>query len=323
MTDIFRYFKHLMIVIGAISLIGWIFGSELDILKGTGQVWIDWSSTGEYDLVPTLHWIYFETQQTWWKIIESRNSAIFVEAPMAGFCFGTALLAELFISPCRKRRTHRTAVIFLTVCVLSSLSVIDWGFLLLMAVVFAVLNAGKIRRLPRAVRIAGGILLAAGVALLAREFIVKLIWGSGSARLNDFSVGFHAWLHKPFFGGGWESLEYLQQFMPDWRWNEVGFSNSPFEILGQGGIYIGALYLYAFIAPLVRAVRRADRSRILLIAFFAYLFTFTVVPYQYITFFFLVFFCYGPPSVEMNETTGANAAQQSAEPAGRRGRDPS
>lgn len=291
MRDIFRCFKNLMIVIGVLSLFGWFFGSTLHVLQGTGVVWIDWSSTGEYDMVPTLHWYYFETQQTWWNFFHARNSAIFVEAPMAGFCFATALLAELYICPCRRKRAHRVSAGFLIVCIVSTISATYWAFLLLMAAVYIALNMGKVRELPRAVKAAGGILLAAAAALSVRVLYVKLVWGSGSARLNDYYVGFRAWLNRPFFGGGWENLEYLQEFMPGWRAEEIGFSNSPFEILGQGGIYIGALYIYAFAAPLIRAVRRHDRNRILLIVFFAVLFSFTVIPYQYITFFFLIFIC--------------------------------
>ena len=294
MTDIFRYFKNLMIVVGVISLIGYLFGSTIPLIRCTGDVWIDWSSTGGFKSVPMVHWIYFETQQTWWHLFHARNSAIFVEAPMAGFCFFSALLAECYICPCRKKRTHIVSVVFLVACIISTIPVLHGVLLLIMAVVALVRHFRKVVSLPRPVMAAGVVVVVALLALLVRVFYVKFVWGSGSARINDFSVGFHAWMNRPLFGGGWESLEYLQKFMPAWRYNEVGFSNSPFEILGQGGLYVGALYLYAFIAPLVRAVRRRDTGRILLIVYFAYLFIFTVVPYQYITFFFLIFFCHNP-----------------------------
>ena len=92
----------------------------------------------------------------------------------------------------------------------------------------------------------------------------------------------------PLFGGGFESLEYLQQFMPEWRSFDVGFSNSPMEILAQGGIYLAVPYVYAFISSLITSIRAKNINKLAVTVIFAYLFTFTVVPYQYITFFILI-----------------------------------
>ena len=106
-------------------------------------------------------------------------------------------------------------------------------------------------------------------------------------RVNDFIVGFNAWMAHPFFGGGFESLEYLQSFMPEWRSFDVGFSNSPMEILAQGGIYLAVPYVYAFVSALIKACKRKDIQLASVIILFGYLFVFTVVPYQYITFMML------------------------------------
>lgn len=279
-------FRDLMLIIACASLVFWVLGSIIKVLPCTGYLYMDWSHTGEYVRIPTFLCLYFETQWTPWELVQARNCGIFVEAPMAGFAYSVALMAEIFVHRSRKPR-HLVNMTLLTVAILSTLSLICYGFLLLVAAFSysGVILKGKA---GRSSKIAVGTAFAAAAVVLMIFTIDKLDSSSAITRVNDFAVGLNAWLAHPVFGGGFESLEYLQSFMPEWRSYDIGFSNSPMEILAQGGLYIGIPYIYGFMSSLIRGIRNKEHRRIAVTIIFAYLFTFIVVPYQYISFFIIV-----------------------------------
>jgi len=284
--EILGCYKNLMLVIAAVSLAGWIMGSILQILPCTGWVFMDWSATGQHAHIPTFLGIYFETQWTDWTVIHARNTGIFVEAPMAGFSYCAALMTECFISGCRNKKRHRCSIILLVAAVLSTFSLICYGFLILL-ILCEVIGRFASKRISRKALAVIAAMTAAAIIILAVLVSRKMQRASAFVRVNDFIVGFNAWMAHPFFGGGFESLEYLQSFMPEWRSFDVGFSNSPMEILAQGGIYLAVPYVYAFVSALIKACKRKDIQLASVIILFGYLFVFTVVPYQYITFMML------------------------------------
>ena len=284
--DILGCWRDLMLIIAGVSILGWISGSILQLLPCTDYVYIDWSDTGEHVRIPTFLYIYFETQWTDWAFIHARNTGIFVEGPMAGFAYCIAILTECFIAG-SSRKKHISSIVLLTFAVLSTFSLICYGFLLLTALcgIAELINRGKISK-----KTMTGLAAASAAAFVILIILVaeKLHKTTGMVRVNDFIVGFRAWLAHPLFGGGFENLEYLQQFMPAWRRFDSGFSNSPMEILGQGGIYLAAPYVYAFVSALFGSWKRKDIKFAAVTLLFAYLFTFIVVPYQYISFLILI-----------------------------------
>lgn len=284
--DILGCYKNLMLIVAAVSMAGWITGSILQILPCTGWVFMDWSATGHHVHIPTFLGIYFETQWTDWTLIHARNTGIFVEAPMAGFSYCTALMIECFIKECRDKRRHKCSIVLLVISVLSTLSLISYGFLLLLIICVMVRSRAS-KRISRKAMAAFAAVITAAVIVLAVMISQKLQRVSAMVRVNDFIVGFNAWLAHPLFGGGFESLEYLQGFMPEWRSFDIGFSNSPMEILAQGGIYLAAPYVYAFLTALIKACKNKDVRLASVTILFGYLFVFIVVPYQYITFLML------------------------------------
>ena len=75
-----------------------------------------------------------------------------------------------------------------------------------------------------------------------------------------------------------------------WRSDNLGFSNSPTQILAQGGILMTTLYIIPFINGLVHYLKTRQRKYILFLLSVLYLFTFTVTTYQYIIIVLLCFF---------------------------------
>ena len=306
LRDIAECFRRLMVVLAGISLVLWVLVTICK-LPYTGYVYSDWTKTGGYVRIPEFLYIYFETQPLEWAVVSARNSGIFTEAPMAGFCCCIALLIGKYFTGCDSPGSGGTArvmnntkgsrsmfsmsTVILSAAILSTLSVISCSFLLLILAADLADRSKQRVRLSKTARAAAIVLLAALAVPVVMLAVIKLTAGSGSTRVNDFAVGFHAWLNSPLFGGGFESLEYLRKFMPAWRFDaDTGFSNSPMQILAQGGLYLSAAYIYGFAVPLIDSLRRRDTGMLTALLLFAYLFTFTAVPYQYICFFILVIF---------------------------------
>lgn len=293
-NTIMKCFREIVVMVAAVSLAGWICGSVLKFLPCTGYAYMDWSATGEYVRIPTFLGIYFETQWTGWSLVQARNSGIFVEAPMAGCIYSIALLTYFMQTDkravCSKGddRLKRISVLLLTAAILSTFSLISYGFLLLAAAALIYVSRADQAGNGSRGRTAATLVLMAGAAVLVLLVVKKTQLPTGTVRFNDFVVGFNAWLAHPFFGGGFESLEYLQQFMPEWRSFDTGFSNSPMEILGQGGLYLAAPYAYAFSVSFAGSRKNRNLYMCMAVILFAYIFTFTVIPYQYITFFMLI-----------------------------------
>ena len=286
-AGILKSFRNLIVFIAGVSLVCWMLVSVAGIIPFTGTAYMDWSAAGGYTKIDSFLGIYFETQRTDFVLVPARNCGIFVEGPMAGFVWSLALMIELFAAA-EPRRRHVFNILILTAAILSTLSIVVYGALLLIFIVKLITNALSGRTISGKGKAIIAVCIAAAFALMTNFIVHKLSLPDGNTRINDFIVGFNAWLAHPLFGGGFESLEYLQQFMPEWRSFDVGFSNSPMEILAQGGIYLAVPYVYAFISSLITSIRAKNINKLAVTVIFAYLFTFTVVPYQYITFFILI-----------------------------------
>lgn len=286
-------FRTLMVIIAGASICFWILISIFKIIPCTGTAYMDWSATGEYAKINSFLGIYFETQWMDFALFPVRNCGIFVEGPMAGAAYSIALLAGYMfehakITESRQYIHRRISTCILTLAVLSTFSIICYGFLVAMAFAQLVIKWYSGGPVSVVKKVAAAVLIIAGAVTVVALSVYKLRSPITGTRFNDFVVGYHAWLAHPFFGGGFESLEYLQQFMPEWRSFDTGFSNSPMEILAQGGLYLAVPYVYAFVSPAVNSARNKDLRLFASVIMFAYLFTFIVIPYQYITFFILI-----------------------------------
>ena len=280
--SIMRKYCTLAEAAAALSLLCWLLISVLRIVPMTGLAVTDWSETGAFETRETFLGIYYETQ--WLVYGTARNSALFTEAPMASFTFSTAFIVEELLL----KRGNRYGTVVLALAVVSTFSTTGWMVLLAVLFYRLLLADNSLFRPGRTARLL--ILIAAATAVLAMTVIVvnKIMWGSGNVRINDYVIGFEAWLEHPLIGGGFESLEYLQSFMPEWRMSNCGYSNSPMQILAQGGLYLAAAYALSLAKGISYAVAYRDRDVLAFIVVFAAMMVLTTIPYQYITFLVLV-----------------------------------
>jgi hypothetical protein len=292
--DILMKFRNIVVVIAAISLLFWISGSIMHIIKPSGTVLSIWSGTAAPKAVNCYKYLYFETQEMtvpFLHINTYRNTAVFSEAPMAAFNFSIALLTEIYINP----KKRKSVIIILSSAIITTISTTGICVLLLIIIHHISKNFSK-KKSPLFLILIPIILgvLALGMILVVVLVKDKVSSNSGIARLDDFRVCFLAWLHHPLMGCGLGNGEYIQSFMSLSRLvNNKGLSNSPGLVLAEGGLYLSILYIIAFSRMLIRSHRSKIKNYYIWALFFILIFTITMVPFVYLTFYILVWFAFG------------------------------
>jgi len=227
---LFKY-KKVVVIIATVSLLFWIIGSLFGLVGSTSTVFSGWNNS----YVNSYYGIYFETQKS--KFVNGvsfvRNSAIFVEAPMASLHFSIALLIELLLSS----KPKKISCIVLTLSIFSSYSVT--GIILVIVVLFLYFlmrrSKSNIKSLIKFFIIP--IVLVVAISVFWNLISDKLDSASGFCRLDDFVAGFKAWMDYPIAGNGFKNDAAIIKYMNPSRMANKGFSNSPMKILSGVFIY--------------------------------------------------------------------------------------
>ena len=285
--SLFFKYSDLIFVIACVSIVFWVVGSLLEIIPVTETVYINWSNLGNDIPIKSYYGVYFNTQGqlSILNIFSSvRNTAIFTEAPMCAFHFCLSLLVQLFL----KNEVDKKKVIVLSVGIISTLSTL--GYVLLLAALAAKYILEKPgQKMGQYIKIMIIPSICIVVLLLANHLIInRLGSGSGSIRIDDFIVGFRAWMTKPILGAGYGNQEYIKRFMQSWRVYNTGFSNSLMQLLAQMGIYGGLLYFLPLFCKVKKCVMRKNWKQLVFVGLSFYLITFIIVTYNYITIAFMV-----------------------------------
>ena len=283
-------FRDVVVIVAGVSVVCWFLLSLLHLIPypWSGSVYVDWSDNGKIIWRTHFMYIYYETQ---WFITGyvARNSAIFVEGPMANYIFSLAFMTDFYIQDSRGPKAHRRCRIILALAMLTTLTATGW---FLMALMWIMKNLPDVRNKRRS---AGSfrehlaqekkmIVLAAMVL----AFVVLLLWNkttteSSSIRMDDIRSGFKAWLSSPLWGVGFENTPYIARFASPWRLNNLGYSNSPVEVLAEGGLMLFIPYGWAILRGASRSFKSGNYAHIAFEICFLVLFAVTIIPYQYIT----------------------------------------
>lgn len=281
-------YTNIVLVIAAVSLFFWLFGSISGLIHPTGYSYSTWSGGGESIRIISYYGIYYETQRAdLFGLLArriARNTAIFTEGSMASMIFSTAFLYEALM---RKETEWKRCVIF-AVAVLSTISITGYTVLIIavaLRYVFSRLKTKgslsiKILLLP----------LSIVATLVVLNFLVeqKLGTGSGSARIDDFVAGYKAWMDAPLFGNGYGNTDAYQQYMSSFRRRNLGISNSPMQVLTYGGIFLFAPYCIAAVIGLRQLVKRKFWRKVSFYLVFLYSFVITVCPFQMLTLYIFI-----------------------------------
>ena len=292
-------YKNVIFIVALISLLFWLFGSLLGLIKPTGAIWTAWTGTGRPASVPSYFGIYFETQSVTTDIGGFiRNTAIYPEAPMSSLNFCIALGIQVLSK--QSNKWGKIQFWILLIAILSTGSTTGYIFLAVL-LAFKINNSNNflLEKFKSPLFILILIFTAISVSYLIHQ---KTIYGIDSAnlRIDDYKVGYRAWIQHPILGSGIENDEYVRQFVEPWRSYNIGFSNSPLKVLSDGGIYLFLGYLYCFVRGIFLSIYNKDKYKFIFIVLILYLFITTIFHYTYLLFLLLIWFTKRKDSTKSN-----------------------
>ena len=244
-SNYLSYFISLFVIlvslIAATSLILWIVGPILNIMKTNSEILSNWGTKnnlyvpfrGYYGL---LYLRQYETSLGIW-----RNTGIFTEAPMYSYILSVAFMIE-----CLARKKPRICICAILICtILSTVSTTGYAsiILTLIARYFSSLSKDSRTYFIKALFL----ILFSLIAIIILTVLLegKLDTSSGSARMDDFRRGYLAWLDNPVFGNGLSDDSAIAQYMSTFRGDNAGFSSGFMEVLYRGGLVFASVWLIA------------------------------------------------------------------------------
>lgn len=238
--DFLNTFVKIILIFAIVSLIFWTFGSILKVVHPTNVVINNWNGGRP---TPSYFNLYFETQGIhFFGTTITRNSGIFAEAPMWSLMLSSAfIIQELFLENSIKRLSLLTLTILTTV---STTGIFVIGILLIYRVLMLKKSLFKYVSL---------ITIPIVIYALLQVWEEKSDSISASIRFDDYIAGFLAWRANFFFGSGLTlGLKVIESNMNTLIRTNLGYSNSLFVILAQGGVILGIFYLYPVISVLIK-----------------------------------------------------------------------
>lgn len=274
-VDIFKKFINVVTFISVMSLFFWIFGNFLHVIHNNGMTTIDWGSVKSVRSYYNLH---FEIQWIDWLPTDvRRNTSVFVEGPMFCLVIMIALMFGFVYQEIFKIKRWQYAVIIAAAVTTFSMGIYIYicAFLFFWFVKYKK-NKNKYY-----------LVVFPLVIILAVCFLViKSKTGSFALRMSDYTIGIRGWLKNPLFGGGYGKIDEIVQSVTTRKW--VGFSNSLFSILVQGGLLYFLIYIIPILITLYYYMKNRDFKLLFLAVSYVYLLVTVIFNTAYINFFILV-----------------------------------
>ena len=286
--EVLKSISDIMIILGTISLIIFLFGNILNILKPTGNIIIYVND------VPKKCEAYFGIQ---FNIQEEeifgnglyRNTGLFYEAPKYSLLLVFSLMYEVFYR--NKYSLKRIIILSLTTFSTMSLTGIYANVIILLAFVMFRYNKGKFSgNLIRALLIIVLIIMSPILANKVQKTLgMKYATASYGTRIDNYIAGYKAWMESPIWGSGYMNMSKIIENYSKFRMNDIGYSNSIFRVLAQGGIYLIFIYAYPILKNMTKAIKNKNIKQIFGNLMFIYLFITTSFSYNYITIVWLLY----------------------------------
>lgn len=240
LKDWLIYYINITILLSVVSLFFWILGSNLNIMSSTDYLINKWSDGG---VAVSYYNIYFETQRI--AIMDNviiRNSGIFAEAPMWNLILSIALMIQTLLM---KRNNYKTCILVFTILsTVSTTGIYIIGLIIVYKIIFEVSGWKKYIALT---------LVPILLSILSFVWENKSDTSSVTIRFDDYRAGFYAWFDNIILGSGFTNgIRVIEGYMDTTIRVNLGYSNSLFVILAQGGIVLFILYLLPMMFILVK-----------------------------------------------------------------------
>lgn len=232
-------FVNVVVILAIFSLFFWIFGTLLNVVHPTSTVINQWSGGR---LINSYYNLYFETQQMiFFGIHIIRNSGIFAESPIWGLILSIAYVTDLLILKSDKNN-KRNIIILTMLSTISTTGIIIIGLAILYKITT---NRHKAKLLLFPVTLGLGFSLL----LLLSE---KSETVSANLRVDDYNIGFKVWKASFWIGHGLNNgILAIQSYIPTFE-RSLGYSNTLFVILAQGGLLLFLIYFSPMILILFK-----------------------------------------------------------------------
>ncbi len=287
LPQVLKAYINVIVVIAGISVVLWILGSWLHFMNPNKSVMLAWGNPQR--MIPSYYNLYFETQ---YMNNIPRNSAIFVEAPLAALNFLIALSLNFLLEKQTKLGDAKNIIITIAgILTLSTTMYIGIIILFLYKFVKPTFRTNFFNIL----KIILVTILVPILFLIINDLIgSKLDTQSGIDRKLDYANAFSAWLIHPFWGNGTDAGINEGWTMVDGNMiAHYGFSSSFTKILGDGGIYILILFIFSITISLYRSIKSKNWGMVLFTFILIYLFLVNIFVHTYIMFYLFIFIAIG------------------------------
>ena len=226
------------------SLVLWVLGPLSGVISSNCVISSSWGNNGVAVAKPGWYGLLYVTQYTTdFGVSIARNTGIFCESPMFSFVLSIALLFERYL----RLHTRMPILVILSVTIVTTNS--TTGMILVLLVAAEMLFTFSDRFSPRAqviLKLLVAVIIVAIGLLALSLFNQKMETSSGSTRADDFAAGFKAWSNNILIGNGF-SFDAIISYMSSFRGDNLGFSNSPMQILAEGGLLWFAAFLLGIV----------------------------------------------------------------------------
>lgn len=288
-----RKFSNIVYIIACTSLLFFIAGSLLHIIKPTNVVTINWGE--EERKINSYCNVYFESQYTIsngkYKI---RNCGISAEGPMYSILLIIALGYELLLN--KKRKSN---IIILLLTILTSLSTA--GILLAACMILAITIRYLINVINKGKKIKKKLFKIMSIILIISVIFISLIalWDKMQSpsfliRLNDWVVSFKSLKNNPVFGNGYHNYNVIFNIQGINGQTIQGQSSSVANILSEGGIWLLILYTLPYVYVVYKELKSKHANEALFfiiygLLFFSVIYTYTICAITFLAYFYSYF----------------------------------
>lgn len=239
-------FIFIMILIAAISLVFWIFGTMLHILIPFGSISFQWSGIKR---AQSYYGIYFEPLWQAVKIFginSIRNCAIFAEPPMYGF-----LLCMAYSFYRMKLKQKNWIRLIFTITILTTMGTTAIIYLLVFEIIAFGLNKNS-SNMMQLIKFFAFICVCIVAGLVIYSLVAdKLATGSGSVRSDHLRVSLELFKTTFPFGCGIGNFTEFDRL----AFYKQGLSIGLPSLFAQGGLGSVIVFLFPFIYLIITSIK--------------------------------------------------------------------
>lgn len=286
--DVLQRCSIVLCPMAVISLFFWLFGSVCHILKPLQTLTVYISN------VPLTKSSYFflqyEMQQEEILGIPGlcRNTGIFLEGPKYVLILSLLLAYELFIAYIT---SYKRCIVF-SLTILSTMSMTGIYAVCLIWILWLFVHfPAKTAKgfIVRICFITAFFLAGTRIAFyFDNSFSAKSNTASYNTRMDNYRAGFAAWIEKPLLGSGYQNMNDIISHYSSFRLNDIGYSNSIFRVLAQGGLYLFSMYLIPMCKAVKDSIQKKDGRKAAFLLVYLYYFMTTSFPYNYLNYLVLL-----------------------------------